>query len=163
MFVSRAGLMMLIAWGVGVSLLLDTLLAGRRPWAALCVGVAVLVEQGITTESYDKVDNRTSVSSLAARVGGDTGAFFYSPHDAPRRWPKAHLDAMWAGLEADKPTLNGYSGMTPVGWRDLEDCTVNGPADIVRLRDALSVWRREHGGTVGVVRWLGGPEGWEAP
>jgi hypothetical protein len=156
MFVSRAGLMLLILWGVAVALCLDAVLAGRRRWLGPALVAIVLVEQGVTTRSYDKSAERAAVSSLASRVGGDASAFFYSPHDAPRRWPTAHLDAMWAGLAIGKPTVNGYSGSTPPDWRELEDCTVNGPPDESRLREALEEWRRGPGRSAGRVEWLDG-------
>ena len=45
--------------------------------------------------------------------------FFFSPLYPLRAINHYHLDAMWAGLEADKPTINGYSGLGPLDWQGL--------------------------------------------
>ena len=74
---------------------------------------------------------------------------------------RPHLDAMWAGLESGVPTINGYSGGTPVGWRSLEDSNVRGVADLYFLEDHLAEWSRTHGRNVRRIWWIGGPlDGW---
>jgi hypothetical protein len=158
MFVSRGGLLLLVVWGLGIAYALDAVSRSHRPSLALALGAIVLLEQGVTTDSFDKAENRARISNLAARIGGEVETFYYTPHDAPRRWPTAHLDAMWAGLEHGTPTINGYSGSTPIKWRGLEDSTVNDMEDVLRLEAALEEWRRGPGRSVGPVIWLDGSQ-----
>jgi hypothetical protein len=157
LFVSRVGLMMLIPWAIGFGLCLDALIAQRRPFVALSLGAICLAEQGVPTLSFDKQQNREFVAALAKRIDKDADAFYYSPRNSPYPSWKANLDAMWAGLESGVPTINGYSGGTPVGWRPLEDSNVIGPDDLQSLEKALHEWKKNYGRTVGRVWWVGGP------
>jgi hypothetical protein len=131
--------------------------AQRRPFVALSLGVICLAEQGVRTLSFDKQQNREFVSSLAKRIVKDADAFYYSPRNSPYPSWKANLDAMWAGLESGVPTINGYSGGTPVGWRPLEDSNVAGPDDLNSLEKALHEWKKNYGRTAGRVWWVGAP------
>jgi hypothetical protein len=157
LFVSRAGLMLLIPWSIGVGYFIDALLAKNRPALAACVGLICLLEQGVTTGSFDKYDNRETISALARRVDDGFEAFYYSPHDSPFPPFKANLDAMWAGLECGKPTINGYSGSTPYGWRALEDSNETGLLDFLRIGLALDKWRSSYGRSVHSFQWIGLP------
>lgn len=76
---------------------------------------------------------------LAATVPRDCAAFVYTP--PPDGWPawRSHIDAMWAARVAGIPTLNGYSGNVPPGWK-LDECQVRTPADRARLEDAVEAW-----------------------
>ena len=159
LFVSRVGLMMLIPWGIGLGLFFEGLLARKQRALAVSLGLVCLLEQGVTTPSFDKGENRRFIAALARRVGDGRSdeAFYYSPHDSP--WPsfKANLDAMWAGLLCGKPTLNGYSGGTPKGLRGLEDSNIIDPIDYLWLSDELDRWKATYGRSAGHVRWIGGP------
>ena len=121
LFISRVSLMMLVPWAIGLGLFFDALIARRRTLLALSLGVICLAEQGVSTPSFDKQANRDDIASVARRVDRRADAFYYSPRNSPYPSWKANLDAMWAGLESGVPTINGYSGGTPVGWRSLED------------------------------------------
>lgn len=135
--VARVGVFMLIPWGVAVAWGLGAL---RRPWLAVLLGAVVVLEQVRTPPQWDPKVGRAAI----ARVQVPTGcrAFFF---DAPATsaWPVEYvqLDAMWAGLEAGVPTVNGYTGRVPEGWA------------FDRERD-VAPWERRHGlspGTVCVV------------
>ena len=121
LFVSRIGLMLLIPWAIGVGYFFDQLLVKNRRVLALALGTICVLEQGVTTISYDKYANREFLAALSRRIDPNADAFYYSPHNAQYAPFKANLDAMWAGLGTGKPTINGYSGHTPLGWRKLED------------------------------------------
>lgn len=162
LFVSRVGLMMLIPWGIGLGLFFERLFARKRLGLAVGLGLVCLLEQGVTTPSFDKGENRRFIAALARRVGGSGSgsgdeAFYYSPHNSP--WPpfKANLDAMWAGLLCGKPTLNGYSGGTPTGLRGLEDSNIIDPIDYIWLSVELDRWETKFGPSARHVRWIGGP------
>jgi hypothetical protein len=160
LFVGRVGLMMLIPWAIGIGFFIDELLARKRTLLALVIGSICLLEQGVTTSAFDKYENREVVTALAQRVDPSCEAFYYSPHHARYTPFKANLDAMWAGLECRKPTLNGYSGHTPPAWRGLEDSNYNGERDSIRLQWELNRWRKGPGRAVGRVQWVGGPLEW---
>ena len=52
---------------------------------------------------------------LANKVASDCDSFYYFSNQSEPTW--IQLDAMWASLSLRVPTLNGYSGNTPPGWR----------------------------------------------
>ena len=161
LFISRVSLMMLIPWAIGLGLFFDALIARRRPLLALSLGVVCLSEQGVSTPTFDKQANRDVIAAVARRVDKRADAFYYSSRNSPYPSWKANLDAMWAGLESGVPTINGYSGGTPVGWRPLEDPDVRGIADLYFLEDHLAEWRETYGRNVRRIWWIGGPlDGW---
>ena len=163
MFVARGGLTLLTLYAIGLGLFFERLRGRARSWPALAVGVVCLAEQGVTTDSFDKAENRREIAALARRIDDRPEAFFYSPHASAWASPKTNLDAMWAGLERGKPTVNGYSGSTPVGWRGLENPNADTPCDLDCLGLALDAWRKNAGRSVGRLQWVGGPdEPWTA-
>jgi hypothetical protein len=163
LFVGRVGLVMLIPAALGLGYFIDEFIARKRWALALGAALVCLVEQGVTTPSFDKYENRRLLSELAKRVDVTCEAFFYSPKRDRLPASKAHLDAMWAGLECGKPTLNGYSGHTPRGWRDFEECRWSDHKDVLRLRTALDEWKQSDGRSVGRVQWVDGPSPWAFP
>ena len=50
---------------------------------------------------------------------------------------------MWAGLEANLPVVNGYSGTIPPKWILLNFNTIGPDRDRARIRDWLNAWMRE--------------------
>jgi len=141
--VSRVGLVVLLAWAVGLALAVDQ--AGRRStWAAVGLAALCLLEQGVSFAHFTPADDRARVDGVAAAVSRGCAAFVYTP--PPDGWPpwRSHLDAVWATDTARVPTLNGYSGNAPPGWM-LEDCFVRGPEDQARIDAAVTDWiRRWH-------------------
>ena len=131
--VSRVGLMLLILWSIGLGLFIEALQAQGRSIVAFGVGLLCLLEQGVTTPSYDRDEHRTAVAALARRIDRRDTAFFYSPHHARSTHFKYHIDAMWAGLETGVPTINGYSGNFPLLWRGLTDPNVEEECDLICL------------------------------
>ncbi len=158
--VSRVGLMLLILWAIGLGLFVEALCVRRRPIAAFGMGLVCLLEQGVTTPSYDKDENRRAVSELAHRVDRRDTAFFYSPHNASLPQWKYQIDAMWAGLESGVPTINGYSGNTPLRWRPLTDPNIEEECDFLCLEFPLRRWIAARGLPQKRVGWVGGPAFW---
>jgi hypothetical protein len=152
----RVVLVMLFAWAIGLGLFVDAMVKRRRPIAATLVTLVCLLEQGMTTPSYDKQLHRTTIAALARRIDRRDAAFFYSPHSAA---PK-HLDAMWAGLESGVPTINGYSGNMPRGWGPLEYAMIQDECAYLCLESSLRRWVREHGLPLNRIGWIGGLAGW---
>lgn len=155
-FVSRVGLVVLIPAAVGFGLALDALRA--RGQVALAIGLAVLcvVEQATAVSSFDKAANRATIQALARRVDDRSEAFYYTPDVAGS--VAANLDAMWAGIERGKPTINGYSGHTPHGWVDLNDPPALRPATLRELNVAFAAWLSTYGRPLKGAQWVGGPD-----
>jgi hypothetical protein len=158
--VGRGGLMLLIPWSIGLGLFIQAMLSEGRPYGSAAVALLCLLEQGMTTGSFDKGENRAAVTALARRVDRRDAAFYYSPHDASIPGYQYHLDAMWAGLECDIPTLNGYSGHYPPGWAAIGAANVEDECEYPCLEFALFRWAGERGLPLGGVGWVGGPSGW---
>ncbi len=156
-FVYRVGLILLIPAAIGLGYAIDALLSSGRTALALGLGLVCLIEQGGTTAAFDKFANREAIASLSRRIDVRAEAFYYTPEDAP---PSVgpNLDAMWAGLARGRPTINGYSGHTPRGWRRLDEPDVFEPADLRSLAIALERWKATYGRSVAGVQWIGGPE-----
>jgi hypothetical protein len=129
---------------------------------ALCVALVCLLEQGVTTPSYDRNEHRAAVAALSQRVDRRDAAFFYSTHNARSTHWKYHIDAMWAGLESGVPTINGYSGNFPFRWRRLTDANVELECDLICLELSLRRWIGEHDLDADRVGWVGGPEDWRS-
>ena len=112
------------------------------------------LEQGQAARFWDHRPVAADVARLAGHIDPGCAAFFYSPVATVPPWPwyKYQLDAMWAGLAAGIPTVNGYSGNVPPGWA-LVDPIVRGPEDEARLRAALAAWEAS-AGIAGEVCWV---------
>jgi hypothetical protein len=152
--IGRAGVFLLIPASLGLAWFLERLRT-QRGWAeALGVGLICLLEQGVTTPSYDKIHQRAVVGTIARQVDTRCGAFFYSPSRYEVDHWKYHLDAMWAGLESEVPTVNGYSGWIPPGWEPLYLASVATRADTNRVSLALDAWIRANGLSGQNVCWL---------
>jgi hypothetical protein len=156
-FISRGALMLLIPWSIGIALFLDRL--RMKGHAAIAAGLALccLIEQGVSTPSFDKLETRAFVSALALRVRPGDQAFYYSPHDSSSPPGEANLDAMWAGLETGVPTINGFTGSKPANWSKLFDSNIKDPCDADRLGAVLGEWKAFHGLSSAPIRWVGGP------
>ncbi len=141
--VARIGLLMLIPLGVGVAYCVDALQPHR---AVLVLVLAVgILEQAQTTPSYDKLAVRADVAALAAKIGASCHAFLFTPLADSNNGPsgfedgKHQLDAMWAGLLTDMPTINGLSGNSPPGW-EFFNATLRDAAGEQRIERALGAW-----------------------
>jgi hypothetical protein len=165
-FVSRVGLLLLIPAAVGLGYAFEALRIRGRPALAVGLGLVCLLEQGTFVSAYDKEADRTAIHALARRIDPGAEAFYYTP-DVAGLALVANLEAMWAGVEARKPTINGYSGHTPFGWRDLDIPAGLPPAKLwklvvalnrLKLVVALNRWKSTYGRSVRSVQWIGGPE-----
>lgn len=132
--VARVGVFMLVPLGVAVAWALDGV---KRRAVALALGALVIAEQLRTPPHFDPASSRAAVARLTVPTG--CAAFFW---DAPgtAEWPFEYvqLDAMWAALARGVPTVNGYTGREPEGWR------VDGRVD-------AAAWERRHGLAPGTV------------
>jgi hypothetical protein len=94
------------------------------------------------------------VRALAGRIDRSCPSFFYSQVGQGKSEMECQLDAMWAGLDAQVPTVNGYSSNFPHGWELLEHNQVENEADERRLEGALTAWADSHGMRRSDICWL---------
>jgi hypothetical protein len=139
--VARVGLLLLIPMSLGLAVFVDDVAArGRRGLAAaVLLGLLVLAEQGQTTPSFSKAQNRADIAAIAQRIERHCDSFLFSPVRGQGPPWKYQLDAMWAQLLSGVPTLNGYSGSTPRFWR-LRDVNLDTEFDEARVGAQLRNW-----------------------
>jgi len=142
--VSRIGMLATIPAAIGLAFFVDFPRPASRRWIGLAAGLFCLVEQGRRSASYEKQPIRSEIAAISAGIPPGCRSFFYScVGDKPSF--ECHLDAMWAALDANIPTVNGYSSNDPPHYAALAENAVRGPADEERLRPALEAWAQEHG------------------
>jgi hypothetical protein len=151
--ISRIGLPLLLVMGLGVGLAIEWLAERRRVFAVLAV-ILIVVESGQTQGAYAVAPVVARSRFIAATLPAACDAFLYTVV-RPKAEPAAvfHLEAMWAGLLAGKPTVNGYSGYPPRGWWPptepfLRDRAL--PLDLPRLANRLVA----QGSTLQKLCWL---------
>jgi hypothetical protein len=155
--VARGLLLALLPASIGFACYFDQAWRRRKHLAIICaLGLACLLEQGVTTESFHKSTERAVINKLAQRVDRRCSAFYYSPQHPHPPMTNYQLDAMWAQIETGVPTVNGYSGVVPPSWLPLEDPTVNDENDIRRLGQALGQWAARYHLRRGTICWIGG-------
>ena len=128
----RVALILILSAGLGLAWCFDRLTDSFRQgdritargilWIVIA-GAVVLLEQGVTTPSFDWKEVQARVQKLQARIDPDCRAFLSLPD--PGDYPGGSLpnnviaqqDAMWASLWARVPTVNGRSGKRPRRWR----------------------------------------------
>ncbi len=150
--VGRASLVLLIPASVGLALTFDFLWR-RGQWLAIgLLALICVLEQGLTTSSYDKWIQRQNAHAVAVRVPATAAAYFAGVLGSRDNAWETHLDAMWAELECHVPTINGYSGGQPKGW-DKFYLPQPGSGDL------LITWAKDHGLNPQRICWIfGWPE-----
>jgi hypothetical protein len=115
-------------------------LATRRPRLALVLALLCVLEQGRSLGAYDRAAHRRDVQELAAAIPSPCRAFLVvavGKLPGEKDDTDLQLDAMWASLETGVPTVNGYSGRVPPGWKfDL-------PRES-EIEDLLKRWLNPH-------------------
>ncbi|NBD08882.1 hypothetical protein [Corallococcus silvisoli] len=140
---ARIGVWLLVPASVGLALFLQQRLQAGRTALAVGLGALCLLEQGLSGPVYDRFESRADVDAVASRLGPPSacGSFFYAPTSGEAQEWKYQLDAVWASLERGTPTVNGYSGNYPQGWK-LEDNRRFDAKDAARQDAALENWMR---------------------
>jgi hypothetical protein len=150
--VGRISLLLLIPMSVGLGIALDSLSKRWGILAACALGFFCVLEQGVTTPSFDKYTQRAHAHEVAQQVPPGCEAFFANPLRPPASSWEPHLDAMWAQLECGVPTINGYSGGLPQGWFPLYEPGPNTDA-------ALADWAARRGLDLSRICWIAGQPG----
>jgi hypothetical protein len=154
--VARVGLMTLVPASVGLAVVFDRL-GSRHPGRALALGLVCLLEQAVTTSSFDKHAERRRPADIASRIDRHCRAFFYSPEGVVEGYQGYQLDGMWASLLRRVPTVNGYSGHYPPGWMAIPQANSPGVEGERQVNQALAEWARAHGLHRDNVQWIREP------
>ncbi|MCA9069709.1 MAG: hypothetical protein KDA84_12335, partial [Planctomycetaceae bacterium] len=135
---ARIGILLAIPAGIALATFIDTRTRLRWAVASSLLGVFCCVEQIHHPPSYDTAPDRVRIAAItdALREQKSQEAFYVVPPSGPMGIV-VHIDAMWAGLELGRPTLNGCSGNFP---RDYGLFAPTGE----ELESALSDWSLRH-------------------
>jgi hypothetical protein len=91
----------------------------RRAIVATCIAILLIAEQWVTgLSSFSAKPWEDQVTALAATMRS-SGKPAYVVNNFPDDWPYSsslQVTAMWAGMEANVPVVNGYSGRSPPGY-----------------------------------------------
>jgi len=140
--VSRVGLLLLLIVSYGVA---STIAVVMRKWGTVAAAGLVLLiftEQGQTQRWYDKHESMHRARTIARALPEHCEVFFYTGLiDGDHSIVNNQLDAMWAGLVAGVPTVNGYTGHQPPGWWEAVGDAMNltaEPEALSRLASTIS-------------------------
>jgi hypothetical protein len=108
----------LIGGLLGLEIALGKLRSGRkRRWAVAAIVAFGVVDQFQANPwSFDKLAHREEVRSVRMALEGSACDAAYVLLDPAEPYYVSQLVAMWGGLEANVPVLNGYSGNLPKGY-----------------------------------------------
>jgi hypothetical protein len=103
---------------LGLAFAVDRMRRTAAPAVIAVLLTIVVLEQGQTQPAFDWRQYDSKAHTIAATIPDQCDAFFYSliADSPPRNRTVTQVDAMWAGLHAGVPTVNGYSGFPPPGW-----------------------------------------------
>jgi hypothetical protein len=149
--VGRVVLIMLIPAGLALAALMQYLMQKKRSVLAWTVALFCMLEQGVTTGTYDAAANQQKIKRIAGQIIPVQEAFFYHPLE-PESFFHYQVDAMWASMQVGVPTINGYSGYYPPGWEGF--FLVDAHPEI-ELRELLVRWERSHGLAHSRIQWIG--------
>ncbi|UQZ91432.1 hypothetical protein C4J81_19230 (plasmid) [Deltaproteobacteria bacterium Smac51] len=114
----------------------------RRGFLGQCFLAAVLIAEsfmwGIFV--YDRDRAQTLVAEIAEHAEKFDGPFLLlsgAPDLESANYMNG-LDAMWASLMADRPTINGYSGWAPRDYRDINEISFDSPIDSAGYLDSIN-------------------------
>ena len=102
---------------------------------------------------YDVKKVNHQVNQIAQKIPAGCRTFILTPEPEATPYPDSslyHLDAMWAGLQRRLPTLNGYSGSSPIDYPLLNFFKKHGLRR--DLEGQIVAWRSRSGLTAAPCR-----------
>lgn len=128
----------------------------RRTFVLVALVGVVVIEQWRVPPGYSlreyQVPVRILREAMAAAPRSCEVFYYASTAGALPPW-KYQLDVMWAGMLAEVPVINGYSGNTPPEWK-FHDSRIHSREDSARLHEALSYWVAARRLSSAAVCWL---------
>jgi Ig-like domain from next to BRCA1 gene len=138
--VARGAIVYMLGVSVGVAAALTALASHPRlKWVVVPLGMLLVAEQGYSTPAFEKAKNNEDIAEIVRNLEPGCEAFVMSPAQGYGPYWKYQLDAMWAGIEAKVPTINGYSGQSPANWA-LGDTNLRSAFDDNRVAQAAQLW-----------------------
>ena len=122
-------------------------------WIVILLALACIAEQLHRLHGSNGTWYPSEVARIAARIDPDFEAFFLTTDaagvQADNRVSTQHrrvvqIMAMWAGIEAAKPTINGFYGKAPRHWK-LSGIAVAEEREALALERKLDYWIRTKG------------------
>jgi hypothetical protein len=138
--IARVALPLLLPAAIGLGYFLQD---SRRPAVALAVALLCVLEQAQTIGAFDKERHRRDVDQIARRVPPGCNAFFYAQSDSSEFFVKFQVDAMWAQLATNIPTVNAYLGKSPPGYESWA-YQLYTPASAPAIEQGLRGWLQSH-------------------
>jgi hypothetical protein len=149
--IGRVVLILLIPAGLGLAALIQYLMQNKHAALAWTLALLCIIEQGVTTETFDAAANQERIARVARQVIPGHEAFFYHPLN-DESFFHDQVDAMWASMQVGVPTINGYSGYYPPGW---DGFFLAGFQPWVDLREVLVSWEQRHQLSPSRIQWIG--------
>jgi hypothetical protein len=151
---SRLGLALPLLAGAAMATLIEVSPRRFRPWL---FGLALLAiaEQSVALTTFDKRVQQRWVAEIAALTDPAARAFAVSIRRPAFSPEIVQMDAMYAGLLAKRPTVNGYTGSRAPGWGgDLWLARSGRPDQRSAYEKALDDWLSAHGVARADVQWI---------
>lgn len=154
--VARVGMTAMIPLCLGLAWAVEQALGrGRIGWLLAAV---VLAEQVSPVVAVDVQPLRARTEAMAARLDpADGPVYLVVPVEAGYRRGAEydfHIEAMWAGLTAGVPVVNGYSGLIPADWMVLYFNTYRNEEEAAVLDQRLAGWAGRFGIEPPLLRML---------
>ncbi len=137
--VCRIGMLLAIPAGIAIGWMVSHRARGFRGRVVIAVALLACLEQGVTTHSVDVDLAEARVQAIVESVDPTAEAFLVLPKGAAGPWVWHQLDAMSAQQRTGVPTVNGFSGIRPLGW-DFEDFRLLRGGDLHEGRRRLEAW-----------------------
>lgn len=154
--VARFALLLTIPVAMVLPFIVERILQnGRRLLLALLTTI-IFLEQIHTLYHYNRARARMNVEFLVTnteKYEEICKAFYFSQLKGRFRPEQYQVDAMWTSLVTGMPTVNGYSGNTPKGWK-LAANSISSEEQESQTALALSDWAKNHHLDANTLCWL---------
>jgi len=146
--VSRIALLLLIPASVALAGRIHSI---RHTWIKLALMGLVVAEQGMNIRTFDASAAQKRIAAIASVASQQDLPFYYVRSLTGNQQPQgrefvAQIDAMWAGLQANRPTVNGYSGNTPRGWMELNNNNTMSNQETIAMESKVRSWMQRNAG-----------------
>lgn len=154
--VTRVALLLLIPASIALAMHMQTITSA---WIKTVLVLLVVGEQGMSVSTFDAVAAQARIDAIAGQAVQNDGPFYFvheidaGDHDRyTGEEYVAQIDAMWAGLQANRVTLNGYSGNAPQGWIRLYFNSIRQKQDYQLVQSHVAAWLNLYGKEIAAIR-----------